>query len=178
VSTAKFKSATEGYKPDRAFRVSPDVRQSKDWIDVKLYSDLDTIKKMQGGTEYLDEVIVKMGRTPGGHGETIVGFFEAPSDKFRPNSKNGQCAGTIVMIDDPGINIIAHEATHAGHCYASYAMIAIQKSKRLKGHDLHTWYEEALATCVESVVSEITKKLGHRNAITRVHKRTKKIVRP
>ena len=169
---------TEQFKPALSFRVSPDKKQSKYWINIKLYTSLDTIKEMQGGTEYLDAVVAKMKRNPGGVGDTIVGFFEPPHEKFKPNTKGGQCAGTIVMIDDPGINIISHEATHAGHCYASYAMAAIQKSGRLSKNEMYTWYEEALATCVESVVSEITKKLGYRNSITRVNQRTKKIVRP
>lgn len=163
VSTSKFKSCTEQFKPDRAFRVSPDRRQSKDWIDVKFYGELSQIKEMQGGTEYLDVIYEKMTRKP--TGTTIVGFFEPPSEKFKPNTKNGACAGTIVLVYDAGLNIITHEAVHAGHCYASYAMQALEKTKRLTEEELHIWYEEALATCVESVVSEIAKKMGYRNAI-------------
>lgn len=168
------------FTPVRSFRVSPDKHQSRDWINVKLYSSLDRIKVMQGGAEYLDNIIEKMrGKkniTP--TGDTIVGFFEAPPENFKPNTKKGRCAGTIVMIDDPGINVIAHEATHAAHCYTSAAYLALQKSKRLTHDEEHEWYHEAIATVVESIVSQITKKLGYRNSIMSVHPKTKKIVRP
>lgn len=161
------------------FRVSPDKHQSKDWIEVRLYSSLEQIAEMQGGAEWLDTIYQKMrGKNIRPVGDNIVGFFLPPSAKFKPNTKNGAWAGTIVMIDDPGINIIAHEATHAAHCYTSAAFIALQKSKRLTHDEEHEWYHEAIATVVESIVSEIAKKLGHRNSITRVHPRTKKIVRP
>lgn len=133
--------------------------QSKDWIDVKVYATEEDVRKAHGGNEHLSELYLKLqGADAADH---ITAFFTPPAEDFEANTAEGQCAGTIVLCEKVPLATIIHEAVHAGHCYTSIAFEANGKKGILTHEELHEWYEEALATCVESVATGIAKLFGY-----------------
>lgn len=151
--------STENLQPIREHKVSPDLNQSKDWIDVKVYATEEDVRKVHGGIDQLNDLYVKLQGED--CAEFITAFFTPPAEDFTPNTAEGQCAGTITLCAKAPLGTIIHEAVHAGHCYSSIAFEANREKGVLDQDELHEWYEEALATCVESVATGIAKLFGH-----------------